>query len=796
MRSRFFPIIALAVALPAAFGMGCRGERAGSGSVGEGRPWEAEGYTGSESCRECHERFYQLWAPSHHGLAMQPFTVEFARAELAATQQEFVIGDYGYGLDVDAEGGWLLESGLEGTRRYRVEHALGGKNVYYFLAQTERGRLQVIPLAFDVREMEWFDATGSMVRHFGDREDRPLHWSDRLLTFNTSCHGCHVSQLSTNYDPETDSYRTTWAEPGINCETCHGPADEHIRVFREAPEGSAPNDTAIIRMKGFTVEQTNSACGVCHAKGYSLIASYEPGDRFFDSYALIGLEHPDFYPDGRDLGENYTYTSWLASPCVRGGELDCLHCHTSSGRYRFAEEPNAACLPCHAERVASAPAHTHHPEGSPGNECAACHMPKTTFARMERSDHSMLPPTPATTLEFGSPNACNLCHSDRDAAWADRWVREWRQRDYQAPVLHRARLIDAARREDWSQLPSMLDYLTSAGRSEVYAVSLIRLLRSCDDPRKWPAIVASLEDPSPLVRAAAADALIGNLTLETVPPLLEATRDEYRLVRIRAASSLASVPREMIPAEAQADVDAAAAELITSLEARPDDWASHSDLGNFYLNRREFDRAIAAYEQSFRLEPRATAPMVNAALAYKLNGEPEKALESLLQVLAIEPANPEANLSLGLLLGEAGRDTQAEAAFRAVLAVDTASHEAAYNLCVLLAADRLDEAIDWCRKAAELRPSEPEYSYTLAYYLRAAGDTAAAADRLRELIGDHSEFADAHILLADIHAGRGESDVAESILAAALAGGALSDEDRIRVEEQLEAIRSSRRPGN
>ena len=37
-----------------------------------------EGYTGSSSCRKCHEKFYQLWAPSHHGLAMQPYTPELA----------------------------------------------------------------------------------------------------------------------------------------------------------------------------------------------------------------------------------------------------------------------------------------------------------------------------------------------------------------------------------------------------------------------------------------------------------------------------------------------------------------------------------------------------------------------------------------------------------------------------------------------------------------------------------------------------------------------------------------------
>ena len=60
-------------------------------------------------------------------------------------------------------------------------------------------------------------------------------------------------------------------------------------------------------------------------------------------------------------------------------------------------------------------------------------MPETTFARMRRHDHTLLPPAPAATLAFGSPNACNLCHKDQDARWADGWVRKWYPRDYQAP---------------------------------------------------------------------------------------------------------------------------------------------------------------------------------------------------------------------------------------------------------------------------------------------------------------------------------------------------------------------------
>lgn len=73
----------------------------------------------------------------------------------------------------------------------------------------------------------------------------------------------------------------------------------------------------------------------------------------------------------------------------------------------------------------------------------------------------MRPPAPAATMQFGSPNACNLGHKDQDTAWADQNVRQWQTRDYQAQVLHRAGLVDAARKRDWQKLPEMLAYIMS-----------------------------------------------------------------------------------------------------------------------------------------------------------------------------------------------------------------------------------------------------------------------------------------------------------------------------------------------
>ena len=53
-------------------------------------------YAGSKSCIECHGKFYRLWASSRHGLAMQPYTPEFARTFLTPQPQDLVIGRQRY----------------------------------------------------------------------------------------------------------------------------------------------------------------------------------------------------------------------------------------------------------------------------------------------------------------------------------------------------------------------------------------------------------------------------------------------------------------------------------------------------------------------------------------------------------------------------------------------------------------------------------------------------------------------------------------------------------------------------
>jgi len=756
---------------------------------------QPSGYTGSATCRECHEKFYELWATSRHGLAMQAYTAAFAQKELLPQKKDIIIGKYRYRAEIGPKAGYVTEIGSKGTKRYRIKHVTGGKNVYYFLTLLDKGRLQTLPVAYDVQKKEWFDTAGSGLRHFpGERRpDASVDWREGAYTFNTACYNCHVSQIRSNYDPATETYHTTWTEPGINCETCHGPAEEHVLIAKKTPKGQPLPELKIIRTKTMTAEQRNHLCATCHAKMMPLTSSFMPGERFFDHFDLVTLEDSDFYPDGRDLGENYTYTTWLMSPCAKSGKIDCMHCHTTSGRYRFRaeEKANEACIPCHADRVKNATTHTRHKADSVGNKCVSCHMPMTAFARMKRTDHSMLPPTPASTLTFKSPNACNICHSDRDAAWADTLIREWRSRDYQAPVLKRASLIDAARKQDWEKLSEMLEYIQGKDRDEVFSASLIRLMSASEDDRISPALLKAVKDPSPLVRSAAIEALKYRPSPDVSVALLQAAGDDFRVVRIRAAEGLAGYPKETLKPDEAKRLEKAEKEYLAFLMARPDHWSSHYNMGNHHLSRGAIKESIESYKTALKLESSAIMASVNMSMAYARLGDSGKAEETLRSALKIAPENAAANFNMGLLKAEqkdlAGAEKHLKTAFKA----DSRMAQAAYNLCIITAKDRIEEAITWCRKAAEINSQEPRYAYTLAFYQEQEGRSGEAVKTLEGLIARHPAHPDSYFLLGGIYEKQGRTKEAETVYTRALSAKGVPAPYLYRIKARLDALKGT-----
>jgi tetratricopeptide (TPR) repeat protein len=462
-----------------------------------------------------------------------------------------------------------------------------------------------------------------------------------------------------------------------------------------------------------------------------------------------------------------------------------VHCHTSSGRYKFKDRPNDACLPCHEERVKNAAVHTRHPGDGPGTRCTDCHMPKTEFARMIRSDHSMRPPSPAATRALGSPNACGICHTRKSVAWAEKAVRGRGRGLWSDRIVREGRLVAAARKGDWSRLPEVLAYLEDSGRDEVVTTSLVRLLASCPDPSKGPALRTLAADPSPLVRSAAVTGLGADPAARDV--VLAATRDEVRLVRVRAAAALSAVEPATVPDPNRAAFLAARAEHERSLLARPDDFASQYNLGNLHLERGDPAAAADRYRKALTLRPDPGASLVNLSMAEARLGSLDDAEAALDDAIRVQPREAAAHYNLGLLLAERGRPAEARAALRHALELEPRNAGAAYNLAVLVAEARPKEAASLAGRAAELAPQEPRHAFTQAFYLEKAGDAAGAERVLRALVTRHPGYRDAWAFLGALLEARGRTDEAADVYTRAAGTPSLPDADRGAFEARARA---------
>ena len=373
----------------------------------------------------------------------------------------------------------------------------------------------------------------------------------------------------------------------------------------------------------------------------------------------------------------------------------------------------------------------------------------------------MRPPVPAATLKYKSPNACNLCHADQDADWAQKQVSEWGKDTRQNQYLRLADFVDQARREDWRHLDQILAYIQTEDRDEIVTSSLIRLLRACDSHKKWSVLIKVLgNDPSPLVRAAAAEALNGYLTNESLKALLQAVNDDFRLVRVRAAASMAAIDPQQLQVvvggllyidNLRPNFERALSELMEGMTARPDHYASHYNLGNIYMDQRKFDQARASYQTAIKLRPDFVPSYVNIAFAYNEMGQKEKAEQSFQEALKREPDNVLVQTNLALLLGERGRTRDAEAAFRRVLILDPNSATAAFNLAVILAEQKPQESVSFAEKAFSLRPDEPKYAYTYAFYLHKSDRTDQAIEVLQEMVDRQTPYADAYVMLGQFY---------------------------------------------
>ena len=423
-------------------------------------------YAGSNACRACHTDIHRNW--SHTGMArmLRPYRPEDVMGDFSH-HNEFYADDEvrlrDGGLEIIpgpnrrlfarmlVEGGrhYFQIMGAHGQwHRYPVDYVIGSKWQQAYATRLPNGQIHVFPIQYNLLQKRWINFWRIIDVRGSERAD-PSAWErlDISTGYQTNCAPCHTSQLRSvtgGAEPDHIEFR----EPGVDCEMCHGPSSRHVAAVSKGEFYNKQPLDPPVDFTRISSRDSVAICAQCHMQSAlresaprAELNNSRPRGEFFPrskSRPLVEFSRRAFYPDGRLRESTFMVESMLRTACFRKGSVTCVSCHdphrddASSNRasLRFPREPDRMCLQCHSQLVGKVETHTHHPLQSEASRCVSCHMPRIMYALLFKARSHQFDDFPDAdrTLQFGqedSPNACLLCHQDKNGQWLKQRLVAW-----------------------------------------------------------------------------------------------------------------------------------------------------------------------------------------------------------------------------------------------------------------------------------------------------------------------------------------------------------------------------------
>ncbi|MDD3311373.1 tetratricopeptide repeat protein [Pseudodesulfovibrio sp.] len=623
----------------------------------------AAGFVGSEACRDCHRTAYDKWRGSHHDLAMDE------------ANERSVLGDFDNAVFTDPhnhvtsrfyrrDGKYFVETeGPDGKPgEFEITHTFGVQPLQQYLAPFPGGRLQCLNIAWDVERRAWYRLPPCDVKG----PDDWLHWTRGGQTWNVMCAECHSTKVTKGYDPDSDTYRTTWAEIDVGCEACHGPGSDHVDWAKLPPlaRKDVPDYGLTVRTADLDAGAQVRICAPCHSRRFQLGDNSHGEGELLDLVVPRLLEEGLYYPDGQILDEVYVYGSFVQSKMYDRG-VRCGDCHDVHSLKRH-KDGNDLCTQCHRAETYDTPAHHFHKktfEGKPskGYLCVICHMPERTYMGVDkRADHSLRVPRPDLSSSIKTPNACMApgCHDDKSLDWNVGHIAKWHG---ESRKPHYGTVFAAGRAQNPEARADLIRLADDALLPAMVRATALELLRAYPAPDSRAALARALEDEDGLIRYTAIRSLEffdAETRLKRIAPKLY---DPVRAVRGEAAAMLSGLPREQLRPEDRDAFRAALESYRQSMIYNADLAPQRYNLGNLAINAGDQALAEAEYRKAIQIDGAFYPAKVNLAMLCNRQGNNREAERLLREVAEQEPTLYEAAYSLGLLLAEMGNYEDASA---------------------------------------------------------------------------------------------------------------------------------------
>ena len=627
-------------------------------------------YTGGESCKECHQKEFELWKGSDHDLAMAHATEESVLGDF----NDAVFNDRGEEHRFYKRDGrfFVYTSGPDGKMaEFEIAYTFGYRPLQQYLVPFEGGRLQCLPLTWDTDKGEWYHMADTVYSDENIDHTNWLFWTNQAQNWNGMCADCHSTHLQKGYDFEADTFNTTWVDINVHCEACHGAGSEHIK-WAKLPEMARLSDESsglLIQTRELDNRTYVDRCARCHAR--RTVFSDFPGyyADLLDYMAPTLLIEPYYFADGQILEEDYVYASFTHSKMFMT-DVKCNDCHDVHS-LKLVEEAvtaNDLCLQCHRADIYDTYDHHFHKkigedgdavvagdktwEVGTGALCIHCHMPGRYYMGVDfRRDHSFRIPRPDLTISTGSPNACNVCHAEETAAWSHSYINKWYGLSRKP---HFATAFAAARQGDTNAIPQLSRIALDELFPVIVRATALYELGMFTNPSGRPAVISSMSDPESLIRYQALQSyqpVSLEEMLEQVAPMLN---DPVKAVRMQAAFRMSSIPVNQMDSSLLREFFESLDEYREAMKYTGEFAASRHNLGVVYQNLGNLAEAEKNFLAAINIDDEFFPSMANLSITYNQQGKNDEALALLKEMTERFPEYHESYYSLGLLQAEMG----------------------------------------------------------------------------------------------------------------------------------------------
>jgi len=687
----------------------------------------AADFVGSEQCQNCHQKEFSAWQGSHHDMAMKHADDKSVLADFNNVSFEDA-GKVNKFFKKKAQF-WVNIKGPDGKfHDYQIKYTFGFEPLQQYMVEFDDGRVQLIPFAWDSRSkaqggQRWFNLYPEFNENHQD-----FFWTNKGQNWNYMCADCHSTNVKKNFDIKSDSYQTTFSEINVGCEACHGPASKHIDWAKVA--NNSANDNGFSRNIGKQVKewlhkegfntlkpkaiqnsQQTLVCAQCHSRR-TQISNNDHIDKndFGEKYLLSLITNDNYYADGQIYNENFVYGSFLQSKMAKNGVV-CSNCHDPhTTKLTMPEE--VVCLQCHQAENYAQKSHHQHSDDSTGAQCVNCHMPETTYMEIDdRRDHGWHKPTPDMAKQFATPDTCLSCHENKDSDWSSQYVSKWfnkAQATTEEPFAPIFAIADGG-------YQNVAQHLSKIAQSQEYAeiirASALVRMANTPDTNTLIAIARNVKHSDSNIRRGAIDGAANIKPAEKWRILSPLLKDSVLAVRSEAAMAL--VPLwSMLSTEQKNELESALTDYMAIQDFNADRGYAHTNKAIVLGYQSKIDEALAAYQQSMRIEPYFAAAYVNMAELYKRHGNNEQAIATLKQGSKANPSDSSIPYSLGLAYIRA-KDTK-QAQYHLNLAAQLAKSNARYYYvyALSLVSNKPKQAEDNMQKAYELS-GNPQHLYAL-----------------------------------------------------------------------------------